>query len=188
MLQAGGRTFLEAVRFDRHGTRGRSALCSWAAFNFAWFGLAGRPWTEGSAKLLERGLIDVDTSHAITRLWHFGQLIGNTDMHDGNLSFTPRGSGSGSTLNLAPVYDMLPMLYAPQRGVELPPVTFAPRLPLPAERESWQLAASAAIQFWDQAADDTRISAEFRATCDQNARAARKTMGLLGGSAGSATS
>jgi hypothetical protein len=188
VLQAGDRTFLEAVRFDRYGTRGRSALCSWAAFNHAWFGLPGRPWTEGGARLLERGLIDVDTSHAITRLWHFGQLIGNTDMHDGNLSFTPRGSGAGSTLNLAPVYDMLPMLYAPKRGVELPPVTFAPRLPLPAEREGWQLAASAASQFWDRAADDTRIGAELRATCDQNARAVRRTMGLLGRSAGSGTS
>ncbi|MGH8324806.1 MAG: type II toxin-antitoxin system HipA family toxin YjjJ, partial [Steroidobacteraceae bacterium] len=64
VLQAGNRTFLEAVRFDRHGTHGRSALCSWAAFNYAWFGLAGRPWTEGGARLLERGLIDVDISHA----------------------------------------------------------------------------------------------------------------------------
>ncbi|MGH8210740.1 MAG: type II toxin-antitoxin system HipA family toxin YjjJ [Steroidobacteraceae bacterium] len=181
VLQAGNRTFLEAVRFDRHGTHGRSALCSWAAFNYAWFGLAGRPWTEGGARLLERGLIDVDISHAITRLWHFGQLIGNTDMHDGNLSFRPRVTASGPALNLAPVYDMLPMLYAPQRGVELASVTFAPRLPLPAERETWQQAASAAGAFWAQAADDARISAEFRATCNHNARTVRKTMGLLGG-------
>ncbi len=162
------------------------ALCSWAAFNHAWFGLAGRPWTEGGAKLLERGLIDVDTSHAITRLWHFGRLIGNTDMHDGNLSFTPRVSTSGSTLNLAPVYDMLPMLYAPQRGVELPPVTFTPRLPLPAEREA--LATSGNCRhpnFGPMPLMMPRISAEFRAACDQNALAVRKAMGLLGGSTGS---
>jgi hypothetical protein len=183
VLQAGDRTFLEAVRFDRHGLRGRSALCSWTALNYAWFGLGGRPWTEGSARLLERGLIDVDTSHAITRLWHFGQLIGNTDMHDGNLSFTPRVSAAGTTLNLAPVYDMLPMLYAPQRGVELAPVAFAPRLPLPAEREAWRQAATAAAQFWVLASDDARISAEFRSICDQNARGVRKAMGLLEGAA-----
>ncbi len=183
VLQASNRTFLESVRFDRHGVHGRSALCSWAAFNCAWFGLAGRPWTEGGARLLERGLIDRDTSNAIARLWHFGQLIGNSDMHDGNLSFRPRVSASGPALDSAPVYDMLPMLYAPQRGVELAPVTFAPRLPLPAEREAWQQAASAARQFWAEAADDARISGEFRATCNQNLHIVGKTMGLLGRSA-----
>ena len=181
VLQAGGRTFLEAVRFDRHGIRGRSALCSWAAFNYGWFGLPGRPWTEGAARLLERGLIDSDTAQSITQLWHFGQLIGNNDMHDGNLSFRPRPSAAGPALGLAPVYDMLPMLYAPQRGVELPPVNFAPRLPLPAEREAWQQAAGAADRFWSRAADDARISAQFRAICVDNLRTVRKTVGLLGG-------
>lgn len=179
VLQAGNRTFLEAVRFDRHGSRGRSALCSWAAFNHCWFGLAGRPWTEGAAKLLDRDLIDRDTAQAITRLWHFGQLIGNTDMHDGNLSFRPSTSGAAARLLLAPAYDMLPMLYAPQRGVELPQVTFNPRLPLPAEREAWRDAASAAEHFWSRSANDARISAEFRALCAANLAAVRKVVGLL---------
>jgi len=179
ILKTGNRTFLEAVRFDRHGSRGRSALCSWAAFNHGWFGLAGRPWTEGAARLIERGLIDRDTAQAISRLWHFGQLIGNTDMHDGNLSFEPRVSAATTSLILAPAYDMLPMLYAPQRGVELPLVDFAPRLPLPVEREAWTCAATAADQFWSRAADDARISAEFRALCVDNLHAIRKTIGLL---------
>lgn len=186
VLQAGNRTFLEAVRFDRHGGRGRSALCSWAAFNYGWFGLAGRPWTEGAARLLERGLIDSNAAQAITRLWHFGQLIGNTDMHDGNLSFRPRISSGVTSLILAPAYDMLPMQYAPRRGVELPPVNFLPRLPLPAEREAWQGAAAAADQFWSRAADDTRVSAEFRAICVDNSNTVRKAVGLSGGHANSA--
>jgi hypothetical protein len=181
VLQAGNRTFLEAVRFDRHGTRGRSALCSWAAFNYGWFGLAGKPWTEGAGRLLESGLIDGETAHAITRLWHFGQLIGNTDMHEGNLSFRSRVSAEATSLILAPAYDMLPMLYAPQRGVELPPVNFVPRLPLPAERDAWQDAATAADHFWSRAADDARISAEFRAICVDNLNKVRKTVELLNG-------
>jgi hypothetical protein len=183
VLQAGNRTFLEAVRFDRHGNSGRSALCSWAAFNYGWFGLGGRPWTEGAVRLLERGLIDRDTAQAITRLWHFGQLIGNSDMHDGNLSFRPRIFAEATSLVLAPAYDMLPMLYAPQRGVELPPVNFVPRLPLPAERGAWQDAATAADQFWSRAADDARISAKFRAICVDNLQTVRKTAGLAGGRA-----
>lgn len=178
VLHAGNRTFLEAVRFDRHGIHGRSALCSWAALNYGWFGLAGRPWTEGAARLLERGLIDSGTAQAITQVWHFGQLIGNNDMHDGNLSFRPRPSAAAPALSLAPIYDMLPMLYAPQRGVELPPVNFAPRLPLPAEREAWQQAAAAADRFWSGAADDARISVQFRAICIDNLRTVRKTVGL----------
>ena len=176
VLQAGDRTFLETVRFDRHGGHGRSALCSWAAFNHGWFGLAGRPWTEAAERLRERGLIDRDTAQAITRLWHFGQFIGNNDMHDGNLSFRP--SAATNSLILAPAYDMLPMIYAPQRGVELPPVNFVPRLPLPAEREAWQDAAAAADRFWSMAADDARISAEFRAICVDNLNAVRRTVAL----------
>ena len=182
ILQAGSRTFLQAVRFDRHGIRGRSALCSWAALNYGWFGLAGRPWPEGGARLFQRELIDRDTLQSVTRLWHFGQLIGNNDMHDGNLSFQPRISNSRIELSVAPVYDMLPMLYAPQRGVELAPVTFAPRLPLPAEREAWQQVAAAADRFWSQAAEDARISAPFRVICAENLRTVRRTVELLGGS------
>jgi hypothetical protein len=181
VLQAGNRTFLEAIRFDRHGSRGRSALCSWAAFNGGWFGHAGRPWTEAAARLRERGLIDHDTAQTVNRLWHFGQLIGNTDMHDGNLSFMPRVSAATTSLIVAPAYDMLPMLYAPLRGVELPPGNFAPRLPLPAEREAWQDAVTAAERFWSRAADDARISAEFRAICADNLKTIRKTAGLLEG-------
>lgn len=181
ILRGGNRTFLEVVRFDRHGLRGRLPLCSWAAINYSWFGLAGRPWTEGARRLLDRRLIDPDTARAITQLWHFGQLIGNTDMHDGNLSFEPHSASKAQLLILAPAYDMLPMLYAPQRGVELPLVRFAPRLPLPTEREDWQAAATAAQLFWSRAADDIRISTPFRATCAENLQTVRKTTALLGG-------
>ena len=73
---------------------------------------------------------DVDR---ILRVWLFGQLIGNTDMHDGNLSFVPFRQGEGHVLQLAPIYAMLPMTYAPVRGVELPTRRYAPRLPLPSE-------------------------------------------------------
>jgi hypothetical protein len=101
-------------------------------------------------------------------------------MHDGNLSFKPQRSAEPSPLTLAPAYDMLPMLYAPQRGVELPPVNFAPRLPMPAEREAWQVAAHAAEGFWSRAAEDARISAPFRAICTENLQTVRKTAALLG--------
>ncbi len=167
--QAGGRTFLEVERFDRHGRLGRSPVCSWSALNAALFGLAGKPWPQGGAALLAQGLIDTECLAAMQRLWLFGQLIANTDMHDGNLTFRPG-------LELAPVYDMLPMAYAPVRGVELPVKDFWPPLPLPAERNAWLAAAGAAVHFWAAASDDTRISQDFRAVCAQNASKVRKAL------------
>lgn len=92
-------------------------------------------------------------------------------MHDGNLSFQPGTVGEQPAFRLAPAYDMLPMHYAPARGVELPSREFRPRLPLPAERSLWDSAARAAIGFWQTAAADSRISARFRATCAANAEA-----------------
>ena len=159
--RAGNRTFLEVERFDRHGVLGRSALCSWASLNDALFGLASRPWTEAARRLRERGWIDAATEDAIARLWYFGQLIGNTDMHDGNLSFTPITGG----LALAPVYDMLPMMHAPQRGIELPERTFEAVLPMPSEQDRWRSAARAAVAFWTVAEEDERISPDFRGVC-----------------------
>jgi hypothetical protein len=166
VVQHAQRCFLEVQRFDRHGAQGRSPVCSWFALNAAFFGLAGRPWTEGAAALLRAGWLDDDTQQAIQRLWHFGRLIANTDMHDGNLSFRPG-------LRLAPAYDMLPMLYAPLRGVEVPTPVFVPPLPLPAERDAWLVARAAAERFWAEASRDRRIGEQFRRVCERNAQAVR---------------
>lgn len=110
-----------------------------------------------------------ETNERIRRLWHFGRLIANTDMHEGNLAFVPGGVGD-APLALAPAYDMLPMLYAPVRGVELPPREYRPGLPLPGERADWLAASAAAIEFWQSAAGDRRISGAFRAVCRVNGK------------------
>jgi hypothetical protein len=65
---------------------------------------------------------------------------------------------------------MLPMMYAPERGVELPEREFAPLPPIPAEREAWNAARPAALALWELAAADPRISGEFRAMCAANAQ------------------
>jgi hypothetical protein len=80
----------------------------------------------------------------IHRLWWYGRLIANTDMHLGNLSFQP----AAGRLRLAPAYDMLPMRYAPLAGGELPTPAWTPPLPLPRERETWLTARQAALTFW----------------------------------------
>lgn len=164
-----GRTFLEVDRFDRHGALGRSPMVSWLALNGAFVGDVGRPWAEAVRPLVHKGWLSADDVARILRTWLFGQLIGNTDMHDGNLSFRPVTKGGIATaFDVAPIYDMLPMAYAPVRGVELPPRVYVPRLPLPSENAAWQDAASAALAFWSMAASDLRISVAFRRTCADN--------------------
>ncbi len=167
-----GRTFLEVERFDRHGALGRSPMVSWLALNGTFVGAAGRPWAEAVRPLVLKGWLDADAVARILRTWLFGQLIGNTDMHDGNLSFLPTqketGKGNTTVFKVAPIYDMLPMNYAPVRGVELPPRAYVPRLPLPAEESAWRDAADAALAFWALAANDPRISDGFRPICAAN--------------------
>lgn len=161
--QYGGRTFLEVVRFDRHGDFGRSPVCTLSSLNPALIGTAGGPWPKTARMLQAAGwLAETDTSN-VTLIWWFGRLIGNTDMHDGNLAFRPG-------LTLAPAYDMLPMAYAPMRGGELPNRKFSPELPLPAEAPVWRQAAETAVYFWNICAADKRISADFRRSCDDNGR------------------
>jgi hypothetical protein len=170
---ADGRTFLEVERFDRHGLTGRSGVVSWASLDGAFFGTAGRPWTEAGQRLAAKGWLQAEQALQLACLWHFGQLIANTDMHDGNLAFqlaaAPGPARSGAALQMAPVYDMLPMAYAPVRGVELPARVYAPKMPLPGEQLAWTAAAQAARVFWEMAAEDSRISVGFRAVCRRNA-------------------
>jgi hypothetical protein len=173
VYQAGNRTFLEVVRFDRHGAHGRSPICSWAAINGGLFGLAGCNLMEGAGALEKADLLSWEDVASIEKIWHFGRLIANTDMRDGNLSFRPG-------LILAPIYDMLPMGYAPERGVELRDRQYAPQLPLPPEQSAWGLAARAAGAFWHQASNDDRISSKFRAICRDNAVAIGKLRAKAG--------
>jgi len=162
IYQHQGRTFFEVVRFDRCGAHGRLPLCSLAILNGALLGQSGASWPALAQALARENWLDTVSVACIARLWWFGKLIANTDMHEGNLSFQPG-------LHVAPAYDMLPMQYAPLRGGELPMVDFVPPLPLPGESLAWQQAAAAALQFWRRCAGDARISVGFRTTCAANA-------------------
>jgi hypothetical protein len=159
----GGRTFLEVVRFDRHGDFGRSPVCTLSSLNAGLIGTAGAPWPKTVRMLHAAGWLSETDTTKVALIWWFGKLIGNSDMHDGNLAFRPG-------LALAPAYDMLPMMYAPMRGGELPNRKFSPDAPLPAEAPVWMQAAEAAVYFWNICAEDTRISTDFLRICDDNGR------------------
>ncbi len=94
------------------------------------------------------------------------------------------GTGPGleiSTKNrvTAPVYDMLPMAYAPLAGGEIAPTTYAPGLPTPKDREAWLQAGQAAQVFWKAAIADQRISERFRETCRENLQELMRLLALV---------
>ena len=167
VVQASGRTFLEAERFDRHGAHGRSPVLSLEVLNGHFLGLASQDWRDHAAALGKRGLLAQADVATISRLWWFGRLIANSDMHLGNLSFVPHAG----RFTCAPAYDMLPMAYAPLAGGEVPRREWTFEMPLPAEAVAWQAAASSALAFWRDAADDRRISASFQTIARRSAEA-----------------
>ena len=136
----------------------------------AFLGAATTDWRVLAARLEQGGLLETGDARRIEHLWWFGRLIANSDMHTGNISFRP----SARRLVLAPAYDMLPMLYAPLAGGELPRREFEPPLPLPPQRTVWHAACTAALGFWDRAAADVRIGEAFRAVCAANAARLRQ--------------
>ena len=165
VLVHGGRTFLEVERFDRHGAFGRSPLCALDVLNAELIGESTMEWPRLMARLAALDLVTPEDEIRVQHLWWFGRLIGNTDMHTGNLSFRPEQG----RLALAPLYDMLPMRYAPLAGGEVPERDLSPVLPLPGQRPVWLGACAAAIAFWRAAAVDRRIGKDFRAMCAGNA-------------------
>lgn len=157
LLNTDGRIFLEADRFDRTGERGRVGVVSLAAVADNFLGRRDN-WISAATALARSNRISLHDADLIRRLTTFGQLIGNTDMHYGNLSFY---FSFGAPLSLAPVYDMLPMLYAPITADQLPPRDFQPPLPTADTLHIWADIVDLATQYWHDVASHALISDEF---------------------------
>lgn len=108
--------FLEAQRFDRVGNLGRLALYSLSALDAEFVGKADTDWPTIANQLANAKIITHEAASGAYLLWAFGTLIGNTDMHNGNLSFVAE---HGRPYNLAPAYDMTPMGFSPSSGGRL---------------------------------------------------------------------
>ena len=95
----------------------------------------------------------------------FGHWIGNTDMHLGNLSFTIEKG----IFKLLPVYDMLPMMYAPERGEIIPRQLNIPVQPMQYQ-EAWQQTGQQAITYWEILCEELKISNDFKQIAENNAQ------------------
>ncbi|MEE9302391.1 MAG: type II toxin-antitoxin system HipA family toxin YjjJ [Thiotrichaceae bacterium] len=159
LIEKDDRLFLESKRFDRQGEYGRTSMVSLHSIDAEFTGL-GSNWIEVVSALNQKDLVGDFNVYDVEVLWSFGRLINNTDMHLGNLSF----SIEGGVFRLLPVYDMCSMGFAPKSNGEVTPYSFTPMKPraFNINEKTFGVVREAVKGFWQNVANDDRISAEFR--------------------------
>jgi HipA-like C-terminal domain len=163
------RTYLQSARFDRNEEGAARHIVAIAALHDEFVQGVWMNWVHTSAALAQKGLITQQELSQVATIHAFGHDIGNTDMHSGNLSFfvddiiTPK-------IRLAPVYDMLPMMWKPdihQGSLSDSPVR--PQLMPAGFVQEQERAREWAIEFWEQAAL-LDIGADLQAASLESAR------------------
>jgi hypothetical protein len=156
-----GTRFLEVARFDRVGERGRRGVVSLGALDTQHYGMRDS-WTKAALRMLAEPCGSVDPADLRRLRWLdvFGELIGNSDRHFGNVSFFT-DHAERPTLQLTPVYDMLPMAFAPQ-GTSIVERPFAPRPPSADTLDVWHDAAKHALAYRRRLAKTPDLSRGFR--------------------------
>ncbi len=159
VVETARRTYLVSQRFDRHGPRGRSHVVPLHAVHEAFVHGPRQHWAATCRALAQQRRLPTDAADQAQALLHFGRLIGNTDMHFGNLSLRVAWADMArGRFTLAPVYDMLPMRWRPDHhSGELGLLPFTP------EAIDLQSAAQpVALRFWQRATKASALSAGFR--------------------------
>jgi hypothetical protein len=159
VVDVAAQRFLELERFDRVGTHGRHALLSLASLDGEFVGSASAPWPVVAAELARQQTITKQAYAGVTLLYAFGTLIGNTDMHAGNLSFM---SDSGRPYELSPAYDMLPMAFSPTGGGIVRDELSAAYLHPSVDGGTWRAAQVLVRAYLVRLREDTRFSAAFQ--------------------------
>ncbi|WP_291993823.1 type II toxin-antitoxin system HipA family toxin YjjJ [Candidatus Accumulibacter sp. ACC003] len=153
ILDHAGQRFLEVERFDRIGDLGRRALISLTALDAEFAG-----WPIVADRLAVGGQIRREAAERANLLWAFGTLIGNSDMHGGNLSFVAE---RGRPYDIAPAYDMTPMSFAPGSGGRLPDTVSEASIHASVANASWRCAEELAHAFLARVIAETRFSDRF---------------------------
>lgn len=166
LFEGGGRMLLEVERFDRT-VQGRIGMVSLLAFDAEYIGQMDN-WAATAERMTVRGFMQAPEADRLRLLEAFGQQIGNTDRHYGNISLLAAAPGRWE---LAPAYDTLPMVYAPVAGEIVPRDDFDPAALAPSAQtlRVWEPARALAVRFWQQAAQDARITPAFRRVAARHA-------------------
>lgn len=167
----GPQRFLEIERFDRTGEFGRRGVFSMKALDAEFVGAGPAGWSAIARALAKKGCITREAAAGAALLQAVGVLIGNTDMHTGNLSFVcaddppntlPDNFPHAFPYHLAPAYDMLPMGFAPRAGGAIPTTLPPATLPADITPETWRQAAQAARQYLARLRGEPRFSPAFQ--------------------------
>ncbi|MFM7461438.1 MAG: HipA domain-containing protein, partial [Burkholderiales bacterium] len=168
IVESAARTYLESERFDRVGNTGKRHVVALDAIDRTFIDMRRENWIKSAEILRAKQLITAHELQDIARVFGFGQFIGNTDMHFGNLSFyvedvvKPR-------IRLAPVYDMLPMMWRP--GIhtgELDATPVREQLRAAGYDEAYEEARRWAVSFWQRAAALDALTDELREAASQS--------------------
>jgi hypothetical protein len=105
-----------------------------------------------------------------TQAYVFGQFIGNTDMHFGNLSFFVQDV-MRPRFELAPIYDMLPMMWRPSihsGSLDAEPLR-APQA-LAVDPALTDVARDWAVAYWERAAEMRTLGQSMQTVSALNAQ------------------
>lgn len=168
VLHGARRTHLASLRFDRVGARGRRHVVPLDAVHDAFVPGPRRHWAATVAVLERQRRVPAESAVQVAAIHAFGHLIGNTDMHFGNLALQVDGpeAVARGRFTLAPVYDMLPMRWRPDAHIGAPDLA-------PFEPDGAALASGArpvARRFWEQAQALADLSPGFRQLAGAMAR------------------
>ena len=169
IVQTQRRTYLQSARFDRDLEHGARHIVAIAAIHDEFVDGSWANWVKTSEALAKKGLITAPELSQVASIFAFGHYIGNTDMHSGNLSFfvddviTPK-------IRLAPVYDMLPMMWRPDiHQGDLSDSPIRPQLMPTGFAAEQAQAREWAIEFWERAAQ-LDIGADLQSASLESAR------------------
>ena len=180
IFDCSGQRFLEVERFDRIGTLGRRVLFSLAALDAEFVGAGASNWPIIARHLVMDGQIRPEAADGTNLLWAFGTLIGNSDMHSGNLSFVAE---HGRPYFIAPAYDMTPMTFAPRTGGGIPDILAEATIHASVGNETWQRAENLARAFLARVMATSGFSHRFGpciAALERHINTASTKIGRLG--------
>lgn len=158
ILESGGRVFLEVVRFDRIGLRGRLPMATFSALDGD-LGMMDQNWTTVARELGRLGQLSRKDVSTVEILDLYGSLIGNTDKHHGNIAVAWTFDKPHRLLE---AYDMLPMLYRPNAHGEIVARAWVPHLGAKLELRHLPLCYRMAVQFWGDVLDNPLVSDAFK--------------------------
>lgn len=154
--------FLEVPRFDRVGESGRRGVVSLKALDDEYTGLA-TDWPKIAAALVQSGRLNESVYRQVQKLHAFGVLIGNSDMHTGNLSFFVDDiTKLEPAYTLTPVYDMLPMSLAPRPSGQIPDALPTPKISVNPPLDVWKEMLPLAIHYWHQVAEHPGVADDVK--------------------------